>query len=153
MTLVKAPSLSRENIDNWVPACKYICKPQYSVNYWDERVLRMDPHFFSFYFTTGTYLSCDTFLPMWVTMTHPSLSHMSHYDSLPWVTMTPTYGSLLAHHDSLWVMFCDLLSRVSCLFSTTGNTPKKATSQNGSHTTELTVWHLSTKIDTSELRY
>ena len=27
----------------------------------------------------------------------------------------------------------------SCLFSATGNTPKKATSQNGSHTTELTV--------------
>ena len=27
----------------------------------------------------------------------------------------------------------------SCLFSATGNAPKKATSQNGSHATELTV--------------
>ena len=28
---------------------------------------------------------------------------------------------------------------LSCLFSATGNAPKKATSQNGSHATELTV--------------
>ena len=28
------------------------------------RVLRMDPHFFFSYFTTGTYPSCDTYLPM-----------------------------------------------------------------------------------------
>ena len=26
-------------------------------------VLRMDPHFFFFYFITGTYPSCDTYLP------------------------------------------------------------------------------------------
>ena len=41
----------------------------------------------------------------------------------------------------------------SCHFSATGNAPKKATSKNGSHTMELTVWHLSNEIDTFELRY
>ena len=37
VTLIKAPSLSRKNIDDWVPACKYVCRPQYSANDWDER--------------------------------------------------------------------------------------------------------------------
>ena len=30
MTLEKAPSLSGDSIDDWVPACKYVCRPQYS---------------------------------------------------------------------------------------------------------------------------
>ena len=34
VTLEKAPSFGRENIDDWVPASKCICRPQYTVLFW-----------------------------------------------------------------------------------------------------------------------
>ena len=54
----------------------------------------------------------------WVTMTHLSLSHTSHYDSLPWATMTPTYDSyrlIMTHYETCTIfIFIDCFTFVDC---------------------------------------
>ena len=55
------------------------------------------------------------FFLTWVTMTHLSLSHTSHYDSLQWVTMTLIYDSFrltLTHYES-----CTIFIFVDCWLS------------------------------------